>query len=98
MEELERPIEGFGERHFGCESVDTDLDVCGLGCDFCSFLIACGGGDRSLRVAIDRHALYVEQSAADAVVDFVFLPYSHSERVAHESVGIESANGVSATH
>lgn len=96
FEELEGPVDGFGERHVGCESVDADLHVRGVGCDFGTFFVAGGSGDTAEFVAIDGHILNVEGSASDAVVRFVLLPYPHGEQVANETVGIETADGVPA--
>ena len=67
----------------------------GLGGELRALLVAGGSRHTALRVAVHGQPLDVEWSATYAAIGLVLLAHSHCEGVAHEFVGIKSANGIS---
>ena len=62
--------------------------------EFGAFMVACGGTDSALAVAVNRQSGDVQRAFPDAFVSFPFAPDAQNERVADYFAGIESADGV----
>ena len=72
-------------------SVDQCQQVGGGQGEFRAFMVARGGADSALVVAVNRQSGDVQRASPDAFVSFPFAPDAQNKRVADYFPGIESA-------
>ncbi len=93
-EVLDEPDVGGDALAVAVVAVDEDDEVGGLEGHLRALVVAGGGADASLGVAVDGQSGDVEHASADAFVGFALAADAEGERVADELVGIEAADAV----
>ena len=75
-------------------AVDEDDEVGGLKRHLRALVVAGGGADSSLGIAVDGEPGDVEHASADALVGFALAADTEGEGITDELIGIEAADAV----
>ena len=95
MEQCSSHLGGLLQALVTTIAIDDGEDVGGADVHLRALVVAGGCAYAADGVAYDRHALYVERSAAYALEGLLVLAYPEAEVVARDLVGIESADAIS---